>query len=166
MKIAFGISFYQEGISFSSSNIYNDTYSWNWATREQLGTPYTDKDTDGSYVNSLPATAITYGDAPMLIDLGHVFGVSTRDGIYSRLLDNTYNSSLVVQSAKLVSNSNNLDEYFSVTPDPLIGTTFNLIQKSTATNPSADVASTLILKAKDMYDNDVTIKLPFTVKKR
>lgn len=140
------------------SNIYNSTYSWNWATKTQLNL---------AADATLPYnTFVTYGDNPTIIDLAHIFGVSTRDSKYNAFLSSPYLNSLVVESAKLVSNANNLDEYFKVTPDPLTGTTFTLNQQSTATNPSADVASTLILNAKDMYGNPVTIKLPFTVKKR
>jgi hypothetical protein len=140
------------------SNIYNHTYSWRWATRADLGLaanaplPY--------------STSIKYGDTKSF-DLAHIFGVSTRDSQYNAFLDNPYLASLQVISAKLVSNANGLDEYFDVTPDPLAGATvFTLTEKSGSTNPTADVASTLVLTAKDMYDNDVEIELPMTVTKR
>ena len=68
---------------------------------------------------------------------------------------------------KLVSNANNLDEYFEVAPPYVVGSaTFTLQEKSGSTNPTADVPSTLIITAKDMYNNTVTIRLPMTVKKR
>lgn len=147
------------------SNIYNHTYSWNWATKAQLGI---DADDPIGY-----ETFVTYGDGITgsgttvpEIDLANIFGVSTRDAIYSKFLDDTFQGSLIVESAKLVSDSNGLEEYFTVDPDPLTGTTFELVQQSGTTNPSADVPSTLILNAKDMYGNDVTIELPFLVKKR
>ncbi|MEL7598920.1 MAG: hypothetical protein AAGU18_02325 [Proteiniphilum sp.] len=140
------------------SNIYNHTYSWRWATRADLGLAAT--------ANLPYSTTIEYGDTQSF-NLAHIFGVSTRDSQYNAFLDNPYSSSLQVISAKLVSNANNLDEYFVVTPDPLAGaTTFTLTQKSGSTNPTADVASTLVLTAKDMYNNDVTIRLPMTVTKR
>lgn len=41
--------------------IYNSTYTWAWATREQLGAPYTDKDNDGNYTTAMPSTKLTYG---------------------------------------------------------------------------------------------------------
>jgi hypothetical protein len=63
----------------------------------------------------------------------------------------------------LVSNSNNLDEYFNAA---LSGTTISLTEKSGSTNPTDDVPSTLVITAKDMYNNDVEIRLPMTVKKR
>lgn len=133
------------------SNIYNSTYSWNWATKEQLG------------LEPLPySTSITYGDTKTY-DLGWIYGVSSRDSKYNAFLSAPYKSSLLVKSAKLVSNSNNLDEYFNAA---LSGTTISLTEKSGSTNPTADVPSTLVITAKDMYDNNVEIRLPMTVKKR
>jgi hypothetical protein len=140
------------------SNIYNSTYSWRWATRADLGLAPTDP---------LPySTNVEYG-AVVDIDLAHIQGISSRDALYNATLDDPYEASLQVISAKLVSDSNGLAEYFDVTPDPLEGdTVFKLTEKSGSTNPTADVASTLILTAKDMYGNDVEIKLPMTVLKR
>lgn len=136
------------------SNIYNSTYSWNWATKEQLGLGAT---------QPLPySTSITYGDTKTY-DLGWIYGVSSRDSKYNAFLSAPYKSSLLVESAKLVSNSNNLDEYFNAA---LSGTTISLTEKSGSTNPTADVPSTLVITAKDMYGNDVVIRLPMTVKKR
>lgn len=156
------------------SNIYNHTYSWNWATREQLntwagkpaGADYTAK-TGGNYTLAMPySTEITYGDTKTF-DLGWIYGVSTRDSKYNANLDAPYLASLQVTGMKLVSNANNLDEYFEVAPPYVVGSaTFKLQEKSGSTNPTADVPSTLIITAKDMYNNTVTIRLPMTVKKR
>ena len=165
------------------SNIYNNTYSWNWATRAQLNTSlnavaggldYT-ATTGGVYnIPNMPySTSIEYG-ATVTYDLGYIYGVSSRDSKYNANLDAPYTvapdlASLQIVSAKLVSNSNNLDEYFTAT----LGTTgaalapaITLAEKSGSTNPTADVPSTLIITAKDMYNNDVEIRLPMTVKKR
>lgn len=157
------------------NNIYNSTYSWNWATRAQLntwaakpaGVDYTATGAGGAFVNAMPySTEITYGDVKTF-DLGWIYGVSTRDSKYNANLDAPYSASLQVTGMKLVSNANNLDEYYEVVPPFAVGnTTFTLSQKSTATNPDADVPSTLIISAKDMYNNTVTIRLPMTVKKR
>jgi len=156
------------------SNIYNHTYSWNWATRAQLntwagagGVDYTATGAGGAFVNPMPySTEITYGDTKTF-DLGWIYGVSTRDSEYNANLDAPYKASLQVQNVKLVSNANNLDEYFEVVPPFAVGnTTFTLQEKSGSTNPTADVPSTLIITAKDMYNNDVVIKLPMTVLKR
>ena len=103
----------------------------------------------------------------MFRKLGWIFGVSTRDSKYNANLDVPYLASLQVTGVKLVSNANNLDEYFDVVPPFTVGdVTFTLQEKSGSTNPTADVASTLVITAKDMYNNNVTIKLPMTVKKR
>ena len=158
------------------SNIYNHTYSWNWATRAQLNTwaskpttvaDYTATGAGGAFVNPMPySTEITYGDVTK-IDLGWIYGVSTRDSKYNANLDAPYLKSLQVQNMKLVSNANNLDEYFEVNPSYVPGSArFTLKEKSGSTNPTADVPSTLIITAKDMYNNTVTIRLPMTVKKR
>ena len=158
------------------SNIYNHTYSWNWATREQLnkwnskpsGKDYTLM-SGGNYVEPMPySTSITYGDE-VTYDLGWIYGVSSRDSKYNANLDAPYLESLQVVAIKLVSNSNNLDEYFAVDPAYTPGVdndTFTLKQKSGSTNPTADVPSTLVITAKDMYGNNVEIRLPMTVKKR
>jgi hypothetical protein len=156
------------------SNIYNSTYSWNWATRAQLntwaakpaGADYTAM-TGGNYTLAMPySTEITYGDTKTF-DLGWIYGVSTRDSKYNANLDAPYLASLQVQNVKLISNANQLDEYFVVTPPYTVGSvTFTLQEKSGSTNPTADVPSTLVITAKDMYGNNLEIRLPMTVKKR
>lgn len=158
------------------SNIYNSTYSWNWATRAQLntwnskpaGADYTAM-SGGNYLLDMPySTSITYGDTKVF-DLGWIYGVSTRDSKYNANLDAPYLESLQVVNIKLVSNANQLDEYFSVDPAYTPGVnndTFTLKEKSGSTNPTADVPSTLVISAKDMYGNNVEIRLPMTVLKR
>ena len=47
----------------------------------------------------------------------HIQGISSRDALYNATLDDPYEASLQVISAKLVSDSNGLAEYFDVTPD-------------------------------------------------
>jgi polyhydroxyalkanoate synthesis regulator phasin len=140
------------------NNIYNHTYTWRWATKADLGLTATE---------DLPySTSIEYG-ATESFDLAHIFGESTRDHKYDAFLSAPYKASLQVQNVKLVSNSNELDEYFVVDPSFEVGnTTFILKEKSGSTNPTADVPSTLVITAKDMYDNDVEIRLPMTVTKR
>jgi len=162
------------------SNIYNSTYSWNWATRAQLNTSLNavaDGDdytamTSGNYNLAMPySTEVTYGNTETF-DLGWIFGTSTRDSKYNANLDAPYvgtTPSLNIQSVKLISNANGLDEYFTATLSTT-GTAsapaFTLAEKSGSTNPTADVASTLVIEALDMYGNDVVIELPMTVKKR
>ena len=150
------------------SNIYNQTYSWGWATHEQL-----DLDPEE---DELPySTEVTYGagttdggvEIPAAtVDLAHIFGVSTRDSRYSAPLSAPYRESLTFAEenpVKLVTTVSGLDEYFNAS---LSGTTITLTGKSSAANPTYDVPSTLIIKVIDMYGNDIDIALPMTVKKR
>ena len=67
-------------------------------------------------------------------------------------------------SAKLISNGTQEEDYFKV--EVSTGGNFIFHQVSGATNPVSDVASTLVITAKDAYGHTYTYNLPFTVKKR
>lgn len=69
-----------------------------------------------------------------------------------------------VESVKLISNNTQNEDYYTVTYSDLAGFVFT--SKSGTTNPIADVASTLIIKAKDAFGHTNTYKLGFTVRKR
>ena len=64
--------------------------------------------------------------------------------------------------AKLISNGSKLPDYYtaSVTNGVI---TFH--KQSTATNPTADVASTLVLTMTDAFGHENVYELPFTVKR-
>ena len=132
--------------------IYNNTYSWHWATAEELK------------VDKLPySTELTYGtDADLKADT-YIYGVSTWDGRYSAFLNDTYKSSLVIEDATLTSDANGEEEYFDVEIADGHIVKFNAVAESSTTNPTAPVQSTLTITAKDMYGHDVVIKLPMTV---
>jgi len=133
------------------SNIYNDTYSWNWATRAQLGLAASDP---------LPYnTQIVYG-SDVTIDLAHIYGVSERDNIYNAPLSEPYKGSLVLEDAKLYSNGTEIEEYFTA---EIVGGNIVLTQASDSTNPTANVPSTLVITMLDMYGHEVVIELPMTV---
>lgn len=133
------------------SNIYNDTYSWNWATRAQLGLAASDP---------LPYnTQIVYG-SDVTIELAHIYGVSERDNIYNAPLSEPYKESLVLEDAKLYSNGTEIEEYFTAEID---GGNIVLTQASDSTNPTANVPSTLVITMLDMYGHEVVIELPMTV---
>ncbi len=135
--------------------IYNNTYSWHWATAEELGK------------KELPySTELTYGTDTDLEADTYIYGVSTWDGRYSAFLNDTYESSLVIEDATLTSDANGEEEYFDVeiAEDHIVK--FNAVEESSTTNPTAPVQSTLTITAKDMYGHDVVIKLPMTVNKR
>ena len=149
------------------SNIYNNTFSWNWASREQLKLneedvmPYK---TEVVYGAGTTDGDVTYPSAT--VNLAHIFGVSERDSRYSAPLSVPYLGSLVFDvdnPVKLITTSGGLVEYFDAS---LSGNIITLIGKSGATNPIIDVHSTLVITAKDMYGNKFDIKLPMTVKKR
>ena len=135
--------------------IYNNTYSWHWATAEELGK------------KELPySTELTYGtDTNQEADT-YIYGVSTWDGRYSAFLNDTYESSLVIEDATLTSDANGEEEYFDVEIADGHIVKFNAVEESSTTNPTAPVQSTLTITAKDMYGHDVVIKLPMTVNKR
>ncbi len=149
------------------SNIYNNTFSWNWATREQL--ELTEEDvlpykTEVVYGAGTTDGTVTYPVAT--VNLAHIFGVSERDSRYSAPLNAPYLGSITFNAenpVKLVTTAVGLVEYFDAT---LSGNTITLTGKSGATNPTIDVPSTLIINAIDMYGNEIEIKLPMTVKKR
>ena len=142
--------------------IYNSTYTFDWATRAQLGAPYTNKDANGNYTTALPyKTAVTYGDTDFTVNTAHIFGTSAWDSKYSKFL--SANPSLVIKEVALTSDANGEEEYFEVTVN---GSTLVFAPQSGATNPTAAVASTLTIKCKDMYNDDVVITLAITVNKR
>ena len=74
--------------------------------------------------------------------------------------------------AKLISNGSKNEDYFKAHVNieknavgKVTGCTITFSPKSTATNPTADVASTLELTMKDAFGHDNVYKLPFTVKR-
>jgi len=143
------------------SNIYNDTYSWNWATRAELGL--------GSTATLPYKTEIEYGTATpaFTVNAAHIYGKSTRDSKYNAFLNASYNFSLDatvgVVTAKFITNATQQEEYFTVAHT---AGTFTFTPISGATNPLVDLPSTLVITTKDMYGNNVVIKIPMTLKKR
>lgn len=128
------------------SNIYNNTYSWNW-----------DEDFE---------TEIIYG-TDVNIPLTNILGTSTRDNIYNAPLSAPYLNSLSINGlggatggAKLYSNGTEIEEYFTAT---LSAGNIVLTEASGSTNPTANVNSTLVITVFDMYGHEVTIELPMTV---
>ncbi len=133
------------------SNIYNNTYSWNW---------------DEAF-----ETEIVYG-TDVTIPLANILGTSTRDNIYNAPLSAPYGTadgqpSLSLTGlggatggAKLYSNGTEIEEYFTAT---LSAGNIELTEASGSTNPTADVNSTLVITVFDMYGHEVTIELPMTV---
>ena len=137
--------------------IYNDTYTWRWATKDDLGLKAT---------ATLPySTELTYGEGETVEYAKYIKGISSRDSEYSALLSKPYEESLEIKEAHLVSNANGeVDEYFTVNIEEgkITGFTVN----SEATNPTAAVPSTLKITVVDMYKHERVIELGMTVNKR
>ena len=168
------------------NDIYNNsTYTWGWATREQLiekypnnhyGDVYGEDVVDdngilthkkGDYVKPMPnQDVIVYGDEKFQLDLRNaIYGVSSYDKLYNAFLGKPYENSIKVIGAKLTSNANKQAEYFDITPNGYL-LEFTPTKKDTESNPKEDVASTLTITYLDQYNHTHTIELPFTVKKR
>ena len=64
--------------------------------------------------------------------------------------------------AKLISNGSLLEDYYTAT---VTNGEITFHQQSAATNPTADVASTLVLTMTDAFGHENVYKLPFTVKR-
>lgn len=95
------------------SNIYK-TYTWNWATREQLGGDYLTKDAAGNYTTPLPATSVKQGATDYTISAAHIYGVSTIP-TYNVFLSNAQKLVIGADAAKLISDATNNEDYFTVT---------------------------------------------------
>ena len=107
------------------------------------------------------------GDDPeFTVDLKYILGVSSRDSKYNAPLSEPYEGSLEVTAAALKSNANGKEEYFNVV---INGTTLTFDPKviDAATNPTADVPSTLVINVVDMYSHKThVVNMPMTVLKR
>ena len=64
--------------------------------------------------------------------------------------------------AKLISNGSKLEDYYTAT---VTNGVITFAKQSAATNPTADVASTLVLTMTDAFGHENVYKLPFTVKR-
>ncbi len=162
--------------SFQSvySNIYNHTYSWDWATKAQLGLSASDplpysKEVEYGAGSGEPNAAPAY-----VIDAGWIYGTSTKDAIYSALMDAPYTGtapdySLEIQELghKLVTDANGeVNEYFTVKFNAT-SQEFEFTWNSASTNPLADVPCTLVVNAVDMYGWGIKgFEIPVIVKRR
>ena len=64
--------------------------------------------------------------------------------------------------AKLISNGSKLEDYYTAS---VTNGVITFAKQSTATNPTADVASTLVLTMTDAFGHENVYELPFTVKR-
>lgn len=164
--------------------IYNTTYSWNWATNEELaaayGSDWAKKDATGAYVKKVPATSFKYGIDYWFKNLsGKTFsfdkaiqGISERDSKYNAILWNTYSANGSDKSLKFVEGhvvtvaGDKVDEYFTVAEVADGKLYFKATQTSENTNPTANVPSRVKLTYLDMYGHPIVIKLDVTIEKR
>ena len=146
-----------------------EIHTWNWATNDQVGKisidgteiNYAEKK-DGKYVNALPSTTLTYGSNSEIAYNNFIFGQNAIDGTFSKLLSDSYEGSLVVKSAKLVSDATQKEDYFSVSTD----LKFTAIKTDLGSNPKENVPSTLTVTCVDSYGHEVVISLKMTVAPR
>ena len=168
--------------------IYNDTYSWHWATIDEMAKhhdgSWADKDNKGNYENSAPSTTLTYGESYTMTNPDKVafdftqaiMGVSSIDSEYNAMLYQPYGyalnpsqPSLDLNNCKyeIITDANGeVNEYFKV--EKVNGVlSFVPTKTETSSNPTADVPSTLRITLTDMYGHkDVVATLPMVVKKR
>ena len=168
--------------------IYNDTYSWHWATIDEMAKhhngSWAKKDEKGNYENSAPSTTLTYGELYTMTNpdgvafdfIQAIMGVSTIDSEYNAMLYKPYGyaldpsqPSLDLNNCKyeIITDANGeVNEYFKVEKENGV-LSFVPTKTETSSNPTADVPSTLRITLTDMYGHkDVVATLPMVVKKR
>ena len=159
--------------------IYNSTYTWDWhwGKNDPSAKPayYAYNAvwaTEIAAGKALAVTAAAENEVPQIvyeefdggsINMKWILGNCGWDSKYSADLSAPYLASLVVNSAKLTSDANGVEDYYTVA---VAGTAFTFTKKSGASNPTVAVPSTLTIKCKDMYNHDVTIKLAVKVMPR
>ena len=143
-----------------------EVHTWNWATNDQVGTidgtNYAEKDGKGNYKHELPSTTLVYGSNSEIAYNNFIFGQNAIDGTFSKLLSKPYEESLVIKSAKLVSDATQKEDYFSVSTD----LKFTAIKTDLGSNPKENVPSTLTVTCVDSYGHEVVISLKMTVAPR
>ena len=143
-----------------------EVHTWNWATNDQVGTidgtNYAEKDDKGNYKRELPSTTLVYGSNSEIAYNNFIFGQNAIDGTFSKLLSKPYEESLVIKSAKLVSDATQKEDYFSVSTD----LKFTAIKTDLGSNPKENVPSTLTVTCVDSYGHEVVISLKMTVAPR
>ena len=124
------------------------------------------KKTDGKYDNEMPELTLTYGTEFSLTSIDdYTFGQSAWDTEYNSMLNPSYKKSLKIVSATFTSDANGVEEYFK----PVVSTDGRITKMEVVpnkSNPTADVASTLTIKVKDMYGHDRVITIAGVVKQR
>ena len=151
-------------------NTAAQTYAW-----EQVPAVY---DSDGQVVTpAMDVNVLTYGSTATVKP--NIFKYLVAHNSFDNIVFGGALSSAdvcgkyVSIEAKLISNGSKNEDYFkaqvkiqkNTATGKVTGCTITFTRNSTATNPTADVASTLELTMKDAFGHENVYKLPFTVKR-
>lgn len=138
-------------------NTVAQTYAWAqvpavYGTNGQVVTPAKD------------VNVLTYGSEETVIT--NIFDClvahnSFDNTVFGGKLSERYNKYVKIE-AKLISNGSKLEDYYTAT---VANGVITFHQQSAATNPTADVASTLVLTMTDAFGHKNVYELPFTVKR-
>ena len=138
-------------------NTAAQTYAW-----AQVPAVY---DTNGKVVTpAKDVNVLTYGSEETVIT--NIFDClvahnSFDNKVFGGKLSERYNKYVNID-AKLISNGSKLEDYYKA---KVVDGAITFHQQSAATNPTADVASTLVLTMTDAFGHENVYELPFTVKR-
>ena len=146
------------------------TYSWK---------QYDVTDEDGNVTGHKDVNVLTYNSPKTVVDginiLSYIIGKNkfSGDEFGGELSSANVCGKYVTIKAKLISNGSKNEDYFKaeviIMKAPwthvVTGSYIKFTPQSSATNPIADVASTLVLTMTDAFGHENVYKLPFTVKR-
>ena len=138
-------------------NTAAQTYAWAqvpavYGTNGQVVTPAKD------------VNVLTYGSTVTVVNniFTNLIAHNSFDNtVFGGKLSAVYNKYVHID-AKLISNGSQLEDYYTAT---VTNGVITFHKQSAATNPTADVASTLVLTMTDAFGHENVYKLPFTVKR-
>ncbi len=138
-------------------NTAAQTYAWAqvpavYGTNGQVVTPAKD------------VNVLTYGSTVTVVTniFNNLIAHNSFDNtVFGGKLSERYNKYVHID-AKLISNGSQLEDYYTAT---VTNGVITFHKQSAATNPTADVASTLVLTMTDAFGHENVYKLPFTVKR-
>lgn len=133
-----------------------------WAWQDIMG-----KDKDGKEVVETPATnKTTYGHEYKVnlktLASENAYNSEMFSGDLSKLLNAVY---LKLEGAKVTSNANNEEEYFTFESNTNDEIVFKPVRTDAEANPTATVKSTLTITVSDMFGHKMDIKLPVDVER-
>ena len=133
------------------------TYSWK---------QYEVKDRNGKVTGHKDVNVLTYGSTKTVID--NIFDCLVAHNSFDNTVfggelsaEKVYGKYVKID-AKLISNGSLLEDYYTAT---VTNGQITFAKQSAATNPTADVASTLVLTMTDAFGHKNVYELPFTVKR-